>query len=166
MASALVIVNQRGESTSLGYLPNAVKAAAITQCAGVTSWPANYYQALNQYSQLITMWSYTNNFPAYDGTLFPEEAAYLHWLFYDIVNPGTNSYYNIQGNTPAEISTTGTQLTVTGTGALAANASLTAPLTINTFKITIADLPLRSLKRPWHPFVLRELALRTALKNV
>ena len=151
------------------FTPNATKAYAITGCSALGAFPTTYIQALYQYNQLIAMWSCTNNFPTYDGTLFPEEAAYLHFLFNDIITPVAGSYYSIQGTASTEITSGGALLTVgasSTTGILSANSALTAPLTASTWKITVADLPLRALKRPWHPFVLREMAIRTALKNV
>jgi hypothetical protein len=189
MPVALTAVTQ-GNATSVTFVPNAKRATDITQCTAVTAFPDSYQSALYAYQQLITMWGYQGQFPAYDGTLFPEEAAFLHFLFNDILYPApvSQTMSTMSGVSPTAIITPGTGSGATlattqvmgsgyneapdpdvwysSTGINCTAAALSTALTIQNFKITIADLPLRSIKRPWHPYVLRELAIRTAMKNI
>ena len=147
---------------SLLYLPTgsspAMQASGLIGTAPATQYPQNVVQAATQYNILVMSWALTNNFPKWDGTIYPEEQCFIHFLIHDIVNNGTHVPVGLTTGTQGDVAsvTSGCSLQL---------SACTPQITNATYRITMADLPLRTLQRPWHPFILRELITRTILKN-
>jgi len=152
------------DGTSPNFLPTNVRGAASGGFTAPTVFPTSYQTAHTQYLNLLSSWYNANNFPIFNGTLYPEEAMYLHWLIFDIQVTRYNSYPATDeptGATAGSASNTGIAKTPYELGITTSSGS-------TTHKITISDIAaaMRACQRPWHPLILRETTARLMLKNL